>query len=63
VWTGTLADGVAAGNTCQGWTSVGEFEFGVIGATDAVDSNWTGTNAFSFVCAASEPIYCFQQAT
>jgi hypothetical protein len=63
VWTGTLADGDAAERTCQGWTSVGDFEFGVIGGTDKIDADWTGSNAFSALCAAPEPIYCFQQAT
>ena len=63
VWTGTLADGDAADNTCLGWTSAGDFEFGVIGGTDKINADWTGTTTFSFVCAATEPIYCFQQAT
>lgn len=63
VWTGTLASGDAAGETCKGWTSMSGDDSGRIGSSAAKDSSWTDfvdvTNPAP--CELLFRIYCLEQ--
>ena len=57
VWTGTLANGTAASDTCGGWTSAGN---GLAGVATAADEVWT--DSLSVDCQSPLQLYCFEQA-
>ena len=60
VWTGTFADGSAAGLDCTGWTSNdGQGRSGLFGA---VDAKWTDSSVAP-LCDSGFRLYCFQQAS
>ena len=57
-WTGTNADGTAAGD-CMGWTSMSGAVTGLMGATDRTDVNWTEDSGSG--CNLEAHLYCFEQ--
>jgi Protein of unknown function (DUF1554) len=60
VWTGTTADGLAAGFDCQGWTTNAVATEGFAGAaTHFFDERWSFEGTLT--CNESLPLYCFQQ--
>lgn len=58
VWTGTLATGNAAAQTCDDFTDIGS---GLIGNATALNDSWT--NNIVADCEADFRVYCFEQAT
>jgi hypothetical protein len=62
VWTGTLAGGTKATNTCQNWTdaSCTGHNDGETGGVGATDNTWTelGTNS---LCGPTAHLICFEQ--
>lgn len=55
-WTGTGPGGQYSTNDCDKWTNGTN---GRVGATDALDANWTSTNVDD--CGNSRRLYCFQR--
>lgn len=61
VWTGTLAEGVAAPGTkfCNDWEDSGSLEFSGVGNSSSFDSTWSYFD--NGPCAAEARLYCFEQ--
>lgn len=59
-WTGTLADGGASGDDCEGWTTADAGSRALRGTVGETDPRWTqGTLA---VCSlGTARLYCFQR--
>lgn len=60
VWTGTYADGTAATDTCNDWTSVAATVYAQQGVTDHVDTGWS-IMYLQFCDRALIRLMCFQQ--
>ena len=61
VWTGTLANGNASADTCEGWSSDSNAANGMTGSGTNNTTFWTENGPGS--CNLDFVLYCFQQAT
>lgn len=61
VWTGTLAGGLRAKETCKDWTAAGvkDKSKGTIGQIDKTDSQWTDVGEDD--CETPHRLYCIEQ--
>lgn len=64
-WTGTVASGTVASNTCTNWTSVGAVVNGLFGSTTETSGGWTqfGSTNCNGTGPSGSRLYCFEQAT
>ena len=60
VWTGTGADGNAAGGNCSDWTSSSAGTLGLRGISGQTDLQWT-VNSGGPCNTSNLPVYCFEQ--
>ncbi len=57
VWTGTLANGSPAAETCSGWSNIADPDKGYTGTADHRDAPWTDTSEPN-ACSSLHPVYC-----
>ena len=55
-WTGTLPDGTAAAETCEGWTAPTGNVPGNTGNSQMVDGTWMSWDTYA--CSQSAHFYC-----
>jgi hypothetical protein len=57
-WTNVTTAGVAAGPSCNGWTSIASGFMGTVGKIDSLGADWTNSGAVPCNTPASH--FCFQ---
>jgi hypothetical protein len=60
VWTGSLSDGTATGNTCGNWNTFGSTILGQIGDVRSQTGIWL--NSGSRTCNLTSRLYCISPA-
>lgn len=65
VWTYTLPDGTGtlfSNAQCQNWTSTTQTPYGIVGALQTTNHQWTVADMPPPTCNTAQRLYCFQQS-